>query len=286
MPSEDPAPAPSNSTNPTATSNNPPLSETRPNTSSVAPAEATNSPASPETASISTPSATLSTSPTPDSQSTPTPAAKPTVPKLLKQWTFWAMSAFGIGCIFAIVLAVYAFSHSAVLQSDVDRLKAEVADKDQQISRYAAQLGQQVGSSSRPGYIDESKVEPKDHIYIGAWGIRFKIPDGFKDVSYLFRINLPERTDGEQTETLCVRGVPTNAAVVPQYMSKDLDDSTLGCLTRSKESGREASFQNGEYYFYYSRSNTVNSDKDEERLIITRAVSLTQELLTKNITNF
>lgn len=225
--------------------------------------------------------------------SQPAPAKKKH--KIISKWYFWTIIVLSGLCLVGFIFASYALSQHASLQEKINQLNATLTEKDALLAKYAAQLGQKVDDSSHSGYIDNDKITTQDFIYIGEWGLRFKIPADLTNISYMLQTEITEataETPARKTETVCVTGMPKNATHQPEYLQKGIKEVALGCLVKQPDNNlgtdtqARSVYQDGTSYYIYHRAQKIDSTQIEDREWEERATDLVQELLSQNITKF
>lgn len=226
---------------------------------------------------------------------TPQPAPAKKSHKIIGKWYFWTTLVLSALCLTGFIFAACTLSQDADLQEEVNQLNATLAEKDALLAKYAAQLGQKVEDSSHSGYIDNDKITTQDFIYIGAWGLRFKIPTDLINISYILQTEITEATDetpARKTETLCVTGMPSEATRQPEYLQKGIKEVALGCLVKQPDNNlgtdtqARSVYQDGTSYYIYHRTQKIDSTQTEDRAWEEQATNLVQELLSQNITKF
>lgn len=250
--------------------------------------------------------------PQPNIMLTPTsstkPPKKPFEPKkLFGKWYFWAMVGCIVFAIFGIGLATYTLTENAKAEDKITQLEKELDEKNQLLVKYGAQLGQIVDESSRPGYEgnkDDDKTEQpsaiasSDYIYIGEWGIKFKIPEGLKNVSYRFSDLVHQDADPavypyDATKTVCISAILDEMNYTPENFS--IINNSFGCLTQLKEDDADQftpdeTVKIGDNVFRYKYPEDIRSisSDEQEQSWGTKIITLVQQMLTnpENISKF
>lgn len=204
---------------------------------------------------------------------------------------WWLVGVLGFLSVFGLVLGGYEMFQHIRTQEEINKLKAEAVEKDKMISNLGAQLGNQVNESNRPGYqkpnnegdnnTNNTATSEDGYIYIGEWGVKFKIPEGLTSVSYTYNYY-----DSEQS-WVCATGKPTSTESTPEFsILSNVGTTGLGCISRFSESyvkdnERFPSYNPGEEYYYaISGPQAVYStDKTEQELEV-ETVTLIEKLFT------
>lgn len=146
---------------------------------------------------------------------------------------FALLAAGGIG------FGVYTMMNS---KKQEDALNEQIATLKKQNSELMEQIGEAGGST----------VDTEDYIYVGEWGIKFKIPDNLQYVSYEVR----DFDYGDYAGvSLCVSGATTGHGDERPSFVKDTTGFGLGiyvCLSKNTKSAEEGAWYAispvGEYY--------------------------------------
>ena len=164
--------------------------------------------------------------------------------------------------------------------TEIDSYKNQIALKDEEISK----LNLQKTESDNPTISPEQQPSSNDYIYVGEWGVKIKIPENLKGISYIY--------DNHSHLSLCVNGIANGGQYAPEFADIYKNVDGLGCITQyasgelAEEQKQGASFSNGDLYLIYSHPQAVYSiDKDEQNWEAESA-NLIQEMLTKNISAF
>lgn len=139
-----------------------------------------------------------------------------------------------------------------------DNLNAQINSLKEQNSKLLEQLGEDVDeivdgeTEINPG--TSSSVKTEDYIYVGEWGVKFKIPENLQHVSYT--VNDFDYDGGWAGVSLCVSGATTgHGDKRPSFLGKQHDIVSLGCLSKNTKSSKEGYYGAGsdnpvgEYYY-------------------------------------
>lgn len=245
--------------------------------------------------------------PQPSIMPAPTPSAKSPqksfeLKKLFSKWYFWAMVGCIIFAIFGIGLAAYALTENTKAEDKITQLEKELDEKNQLLVKYGAQLGQIVGDSSRPGYEgdkDDDKTEQpstiasSDYIYIGEWGIKLKIADGLKNVSYTFNNDAypDENGNTRSASSICLSGILKDMDHTPEAFRMDNIRPGFGCLARmtrgelmQSRQVPEDAITEEEYQYLYSSPQAAASTTEQEQAWELEIIKLIQQTLSDRST--
>ncbi len=198
--------------------------------------------------------------------------------------------AMAIVCILAVCgigFGVYGMMQSFQKDSQISDLKAQIKEDDGTITpietpeiETATDKGTTITTTDPTMSIENTK----DYIYIGEWGVKIKIPENLKGISYIY--------NNHSRLSLCVNGIANGGQYAPDFADIHKNTDGLGCIAQyfnnelTEEQKQAASFSNGEFSLVYSHPQAVYSiDKDEQNWEVD-SVDLIQEMLTKNISAF
>ncbi|MBR2753800.1 MAG: hypothetical protein IKG26_04540 [Bacillus sp. (in: Bacteria)] len=198
--------------------------------------------------------------------------------------------ATAIACVVAacgIGFGVYGMMQSSQKDSQISDLKVQIKEDDGTITTIETPEIETATNNGTTITITDptmSKEKTKDYIYIGEWGVRIKIPENLKGISYIY--------DNHSRLSLCVNGIANGGQYAPDFADIHKNTDGLGCIAQyfdselTEEQKQTASFSNGEFYLVYSHPQAVYSiDKSEQNWEVD-SVNLIQEMLTKNISAF
>lgn len=226
----------------------------------------------------------------PQNPATQSPTQPQPTKSLFQRKQTWAFVVLGAIVIISLAFSVFELSENMIAQDRVIELEQEVSEKDQLIIKYAAQIGQQVEESSRPGYIDPANnTAKKGYIYIGEWGMKIKIPSSLKFVSYNYIARIIQ--DSAEISTVCIWAAPRALESIPAFADPEQNPSGLGCATRyhldsAINSSQEPFYQNGDYIYRYIPSPTISSDETELALETQATEAIETMFTTENFTTF
>ena len=198
--------------------------------------------------------------------------------------------ATAIACIAAVCgigFGVYGMMQSSQKDSQISDLKVQIKEDDGTTTTIETP---EIETTTNNGTIvtipdpTMSKENTKDYIYIGEWGVKIKIPENLKGISYIY--------DNHSRLSLCVNGIANGGQYAPEFADIHKNTDGLGCIMQyfdselTEEQKQTASFSNDDFYLIYSHPQAVYSvDKDEQNWEVD-SVNLIQEMLTKNISAF
>lgn len=198
--------------------------------------------------------------------------------------------ATAIACIVAVCgigFGVYGMMQSSQRDSQISDLKVQIKEDDGTITTIETPEIETAANNGTTITITDptmSKENTKDYIYIGEWGVKIKIPENLKGISYIY--------DNHSRLSLCVNGIANGGQYAPDFADIHKNTDGLGCIAQyfdgelTEEQKQTASFSNGEFYLVYSHPQAVYSvDKDEQNWEV-ESTNLIQEMLTKNISAF
>ena len=257
----------------------------------------------------------MSAGPTP---ATPSPApAAPVSPVAMKRPArkahIWVIIGLSIATVLATTVAVIQSVRSSETKTELDELSAELDEKVQLVTKYAAMLGLNASQNNNPNMSPNPKpgndddddadsttpelIASSDYIYIGEWGIKIKIPEGLKGVSYLFESNTYQiETDNGpvemSTDTIYVSAILDDMTYIPDAFKLTQNPTGLGLLTRhyspSDLPGAQYIGKIDEYYYSYAHPQAVFSVDETEQQQELSAANLIKDMLSDldNITKF
>lgn len=168
---------------------------------------------------------------------------------------------------------VYEMIQNNSKQNEVENLKTEVNKRDVTIAKIEENLGAKIDMNEMETIVVAQTSSP-DYVYIGQWGIKIKIPENLKEVSYLVNTT----NDGYSRGFLVVSGVKEDSG--RQYVPEFADIEKNKChsaLMRVKKGSigdggaawyvleDRAVYERGDYYYVYLRPQAVCSDKSEQQ---------------------
>lgn len=195
-----------------------------------------------------------------------------------------------IACIAAVCgigFGVYGMMQSAQKDGQISDLKAQIRNDDRTITTVEAPGAENAANNGTTITVTDSTTtneDTGDYIYIGEWGVKIKIPENLKGISYIY--------DNHSRLSLCVSGIANGGQYAPEFADIHMNADGLGCIMQyfdselTEEQKQTASFSNGEFYLVYSHPQAVYSvDKDEQNWEV-ESTNLIQEMLTKNVSAF
>lgn len=217
--------------------------------------------------------------------------------KVLNKNSLWIIIALALVSIFSVTFGIYQMIESSHAKERVSSLESELEEKNKLIVQYGAALGLDVSQSNKPGNSSkpsEDKTEPsliasKDYIYIGEWGIKIKIPNGLKNVSYVFNDDLYPEQDGYKSDasSICATGILDDMAYTPESFRIHNNRPGFGCLARiSKEelihTGQASADDKNlpDYSYIYSGPQAVTGINGQEITWELEIVKLVKEMLS------
>ncbi len=229
--------------------------------------------------------------------------------QFFKQWQFWVMLGLGVFGLVGVVLGVYGLSAKTEADERVARLEAELKEANDLVVKYGTELGIKVNELGRPGNTDKPDTSDKnddtavqaktsDYVYIGEWGIKIKIPNGLKNVSYRFSDILYAADESEAShaaQSVCVSGILDDMAYTPDSFTLNDGKIGFGCLERMQkdivvEGGSVPAEvkEIGDYKYYYAHPQALMSQDPQEQAWEQQAVELVQNMLStaSNLTAF
>lgn len=252
----------------------------------------------------------VNSAPTPEPGSTPTPmgltgnprnAVSPMNPLPQKKHTTLILVIILV--ILALIGAgVGAFALISNMDNKDDRADQTqqtpaVADKTTDTEPDTSDVVDSEISSQAPA---QSQSSSTDYIYIGEWGIKIKIPENLKQVSYAFS-DFGERT------SLSIDGVASNAQYVPDFADILRRSGGLGALGRYhvnevvegevKVGGQvsisaegfspgEIVFVDGDYFYTYTSPHSISSETEQDKALELETAEIIKQMLRNNISKF
>lgn len=203
------------------------------------------------------------------------------------QWQFYVILVLAILAVVGCAVGVYGIQVSQDALGRIAGLEDEIAEKNQLLVKYGTELGYKVDQYGNPIF-GEKPAEPdpepentSDYIYAAEWRLKFKIPDGLEDVSYVY---ISANTgDDDLATSLCATGRPSEATTKLTFADLWHTGVTgLGCLTRLTSEGGESQEQNMEsddkYQYVYSGPQAFVSIDSAEQEWEIKTISLIQKL--------
>ena len=148
-----------------------------------------------------------------------------------------------------------------------DALNSQIAELKKQNNELRDKLSSklEVGEDVTVDVETDSDVNAADYIYVGEWGLKIKVPDSLKRVSYSFRQFSDNATVlwtwGNIDDRLPDFANPSNATslgVVSRYLTSSLNDEQCG-----DGMGRFV-LSMGDYNYCYTHPHGIVSTGDEE----------------------
>lgn len=233
-------------------------------------------------------------------QPKPTPQPSATA-KTSHKTLILLVGIMSVVAVLGVAFGVWQLIENSQAHQRITALEAEVEEKKQLITKYGAMLGLDASQNNKPGNSSNSEnknpstdsepnlIASKDYIYVGEWGIKFKIPEGLKNVSYVFNNDLSPEHDGYQSDasSICATGILDSMTSTPESFQIHNNRPGFGCVSRiSKEelirSGRvSADDQNlSDYNYIYSGPQAVTGTNDEEVAWELEIVKLVKDMLS------
>lgn len=173
--------------------------------------------------------------------------------------------------------------------------------KDEQISQLQSQLAEKsevvvdddttVAEDDVEGdsVASTSVANTADYIYVGEWGIKIKIPEELKKVSYLVDYRVSEQNE----EYLYINGVVGDTENIPSFLNTPTEEFWLGCLHRLVQ-GEEPALRASMgalvttidgYEYYYGHPQAVLSTNEQDRELELKTVDSIRQMFT-NVNNY
>lgn len=285
------------------------------NTPPQSPANKPDSPASEANvaASVSSPPSTPAPSKLPETPSPTTLSQTPATPNSTaspkprkrhhKLWlTIFILVAIAVA-VGGIIFGINQHNFAATTQTENESLKADLAAKDELIAKYGAKLGTSVSESNRPvtSSPEENKpvtLDTDTYIYIPEWRIKFKKPDGLKNLTYIYQDNTTGQshsTDSDtiRYETVCFAGTPAEATNISTGSTWPAHaGSGTGCINRTNYDPVQGSSaptiikQDDDYYYSYSAPQSVLSENEQEQAWEISASMLIRDMIMRDLSAF
>lgn len=230
-----------------------------------------------------------------------------------RQKHIWIIAALSVTTILAIIFGVAQTVQNTRTHEEIEALSAELDEKAQLVTKYAAALGLNVSQSNNPNLRpavkpddsteeDDKKddqstgnyIASPDYIYIGEWGIKVKVPEGLKNISYRFnniQFAATEETEAFVIESLCVSGILDTMTFTPEAFRID-NQAGLGCLSRTTNAAHADSpdivKELDGYYYEYAHPQAILSVDEQEQKQEAEVTKLIEQMLTNsdNLTKF
>ena len=188
-----------------------------------------------------------------------------------------------LGLILCIVLAIGGIGFGVWMMMDSNTQKDSLNKQISDLRKQNNDLLEQVGDNNTTINIDtdDGDVDTADYIYVGEWGVKIKIPENLKKVSYV--INAWGNSDDK---SLCVSGVTGDDGRLPDFANLYENFPGLGCIAlESKDSTDQPLnatrvFSDDLYNYVYSGPQAVYSTSDEEVDWEVESVQLVKEMLS------
>lgn len=129
-----------------------------------------------------------------------------------------------------------------------------------------------------------ASASSKEYIYVGEWGVKIKIPENLKGVSYIY--------NNYDHYTLCVDGVANGGQYAPAFADITSNTGGLGCLAQyfgselTETQKQAAVYSSGDSYLIYSHPQAVHSNSEDEINWEAESANLVQKMLTENVSAF
>lgn len=276
-----------------------------------------------------TPTPPAQSGPISNPPSTPTPPHHMTMPSptpkknFFQQWQSWGMIGLAAVAIIGIIVGIVGLASQLSAEDRVKDLEQQLNEANDLLVKYGTELGIKVNEFGRPIHGTPSEddadseddktntdkpdnnstdtkpttsttIASSDYIYIGEWGIKIKIPDGLKNVSYTFVNELREDPGGAyNVEVIYLSAILDDMESTPEALRVQYNGG-LGALGRSLDdptktsSGATLVGKIGDYYYSYSHPQAIFSTDEVEQQQELKVVELIQSMLTTkaNITKF
>ncbi len=248
-------------------------------------------------------------------QSQPKKLALSGIEKLIKTWYFWAIAGLTIFAVCSLAFGAYELNNDMAAQDEIARLNTEVDRQRQQLIKYGAQLGIKVDENgypqdpNSPTQPAEETIASQDYIYIGEWGLKFKIPSDLTKVSYIY--DGSKWGDTAQT-SLRITGLikaadyyPDESGYMPAFSDfREINTETLsalGTLTRVRkisqgntkhcpdipnEDRLEYVHTDDNHCYLYSEPDLSGISDEQEHTWAEVATKLIRRMLSQDITTF
>ena len=195
-----------------------------------------------------------------------------------------------IACIVAVCgigFGVHGIVQSTQKDGQISDLKVQIKEDDGTITTIKTPEIENTPNGGTTITITDSTMineNTEDYIYVGEWGVKIKIPENLKGISYIY--------DNHSHLNLCVSGIANGGQYAPEFADIRKNTNGLGCIMQyfdnelTEEQKQTASFSNDDFYLVYSHPQAVYStDKDEQDWEV-ESTNLIQEMLTKNVSAF
>ena len=186
----------------------------------------------------------------------------------------------GIGIIAAVVLLLMYLKSSENAAS----LEQNLSTKNAIIKVIEKQTGATINSAEDvPTFATTT-----DNIYLGSWGVKIKLIDTLKDVSYIM--------DANYRPSICFNAVGSGVEYFPEFADIDKNPGGMGCLVKvavsegnSDKSG--VSFGDkvitvNDYNYFYKAPAGIYSKTDAEKGLEATAVEQIKAMLTGNVSAY
>ena len=137
------------------------------------------------------------------------------------------------GLILCLLLAAGGIGFGVWEMMDGNTAKADFENQIADLKKQNNELRDKLDGASR------AEGDTADYIYVGEWGVKFKVPESLNAVQYMFKHRYVSGLKLE-VESLCVSGVYGATGVSYEFM-----DSAYVCI--SQNFGAGAGVQNDEY---------------------------------------
>lgn len=151
-------------------------------------------------------------------------------------------------------------------------LNAQINTLQKQNSELQTQIDNLAGTISVD--TDGNEVNTADYIYVGEWGIKIKIPEGLKSLSYIYQ-------DGR---ILKVTGVAGESGNLPDFADISLNSDGLAGISRVAKSDYEEDrcalvFSDGDYNYCFYQTQYVYSTNEDMKELETESLNLIKNMM-------
>ena len=188
-------------------------------------------------------------------------------------------SGMVIGLILCLLLAVGGIGFGVWMMMDGNTQKDALNQQISALKKQNNELQEKISDLDV-----SSDVDSADYIYVGEWGLKFKIPEGLEKISYLVDYRVSEQYENY----LYINGVAGNYEGTPSFLNTSVEEYWLGCLHRlvqGEEPELKASMGTlvttiDGFEYYYGGPQASKSKDGQDLDLESETVNLIRQMLT------
>jgi len=192
------------------------------------------------------------------------------------------MSILALG---GVGFGIYEMLQNSDKDRQISELKVQVENNntaDLKTPGIATTTEDNATAASEPTTPVTASENTQEYIYVGAWGLKIKIPQDLMGVSYSYHF--------QTKDALCVSGTKGGGQYGPEFA--DINKNKLGCISRGTgdnyiegespwwDDPKQAQFSLDGYYYWVQGPQAVYTQNESERQWEIDSVQLIKEILS------